>query len=180
MAAAVLVAFMLAGCAATLPEPGRATTSSAPGPATTAAKPASSDSTGASPNAAAPRIAISGDRGTVAGPAVASVSNDPLRPIESAGVASLRVASQLAPTDLWERIRTHFDMPNLDTPQVREREQWYATRPDYINRMVERSRKYLFHVVEELELRRPRQPLGLVLVDDDLGVTVFDRLERDH
>jgi membrane-bound lytic murein transglycosylase D len=34
---------------------------------------------------------------------------------------------------------------------VRQQEQWYASRPDYIQRMTERSRKYLFHIVEELE-----------------------------
>src|SRR4051812_35413026 len=34
--------------------------------------------------------------------------------------------------------------------------------------------------VDETELRQCRQPLGLVLVDDDLGVPVLDGLERRH
>jgi membrane-bound lytic murein transglycosylase D len=45
---------------------------------------------------------------------------------------------------------------------VRDREQWYATRPDYIFRMTERSRKYLFHIVEELERRNMPTELALL------------------
>ena len=56
-------------------------------------------------------------------------------------------------TDIWERIRRGFAMPDLDNDLVRNREQWYASRPDYMLRMTERSRPYLFHVVEELERR---------------------------
>ena len=44
-------------------------------------------------------------------------------------------------------------MPDLEGDLVRDREQWYASRPDYMQRMTERSRKYLFHIVEELERR---------------------------
>jgi membrane-bound lytic murein transglycosylase D len=56
--------------------------------------------------------------------------------------------AQLAPpADLWERIRRGFAMRNLETDLVRTQEQWYATRPDYILRRTERSRKYLFHIV---------------------------------
>jgi len=53
-------------------------------------------------------------------------------------------------------------MPDLDSDLVRDREQWYATRPDYIFRMTERSKKYLFHIVEELELRNMPTELALL------------------
>ena len=66
------------------------------------------------------------------------------------------------PTDIWERIRRGFAMPNLDTDLVRQQEQWYASRPDYIQRMTERSRKYLFHIVEELERRNMPTELALL------------------
>jgi membrane-bound lytic murein transglycosylase D len=45
---------------------------------------------------------------------------------------------------------------------VRDREQWYASRPDYIFRMTERSRKYLFYIVEELEVRNMPTELALL------------------
>ena len=44
-------------------------------------------------------------------------------------------------------------MPDLQHELVQDREQWYASRPDYMQRMTERSSKYLFHIVEELERR---------------------------
>jgi membrane-bound lytic murein transglycosylase D len=64
--------------------------------------------------------------------------------------------------DLWERIRSGYAMPNLESDLVRDRESWYTTRPDYIFRMTERSKKYLFHIVEELELRNMPTELALL------------------
>jgi membrane-bound lytic murein transglycosylase D len=66
------------------------------------------------------------------------------------------------PVDIWERIRRGFAMPDLDSDLVRNREQWYASRPDYMLRMTERSRPYLFHVVEELERRNMPTELALL------------------
>jgi hypothetical protein len=76
--------------------------------------------------------------------------------------AQLQVAPLAAPADLWDRIRRGFAMPNLDSDLVRKQQQWYLSRPDYIERMVERSRLYLFHVVEELELRGMPTELALL------------------
>jgi membrane-bound lytic murein transglycosylase D len=53
-------------------------------------------------------------------------------------------------------------MPDLQNDLVRDREQWYATRPDYMARMTERGRKYLFHIVEELERRNMPSELALL------------------
>ncbi|UUZ73804.1 transglycosylase SLT domain-containing protein [Polaromonas sp. P1(28)-8] len=53
-------------------------------------------------------------------------------------------------------------MPNLQNELVTDREQWYASRPDYIQRMTERSSKYLFHIVEELERRQMPTELALL------------------
>lgn len=64
--------------------------------------------------------------------------------------------------DIWERIRRGFGMPDLDNDLVRNREQWYASRPDYMLRMTERSRPYLFHIVEELERRQMPMELALL------------------
>ena len=56
--------------------------------------------------------------------------------------------------DLWARIRRGYAMPDLQDNYVISQETWYANRPEYIGRMTERSRKYLYHIVEELERRR--------------------------
>ena len=66
---------------------------------------------------------------------------------------SANVAVNQAPADLWERIRIGFSLAEMDTPLIQEHENWYATRPDYVRRMVERSQRYLFYIVEEVEKR---------------------------
>jgi len=66
------------------------------------------------------------------------------------------------PADIWVRIRQGFAMPDLDNDLVKDREDWYAARPDYMVRMTERSRKYLFHIVEELERRNMPTELALL------------------
>jgi len=90
------------------------------------------------------------------------IPNGPLRPITAAQAASGEVASLSAPADLWDRIRRGFAMPDLQHELVQDREQWYATRPDYMQRMTERSSKYLFHIVEELERRGMPTELALL------------------
>ncbi|HKW38081.1 MAG TPA: lytic transglycosylase, partial [Burkholderiales bacterium] len=55
--------------------------------------------------------------------------------------------------DLWDRIRGGFAMEDLDSPLVGVRERWYASQPDYLQRMVERSKLYLYYIVEEVDKR---------------------------
>lgn len=86
----------------------------------------------------------------------------PLSPIGMQVTGARLVATLDAPADLWERIRRGYGMPNLDSNLVHDREQWYAARPDYIFRMTERSKKYLFHIVEELEVRNMPTELALL------------------
>jgi membrane-bound lytic murein transglycosylase D len=55
--------------------------------------------------------------------------------------------------DLWERIVTGYAIPDINGPLVEKWERWYAERPDYVARMVERSRRYLYHIVSEVNVR---------------------------
>ena len=98
--------------------------------------------------------------GTAAVPAqvaIAPVAVDPLRPN-----VRLDLDDRAAQTDLWARVRSGFSMPDLDNDLVHNREQWYATRPDYVQRMTERGGRYLFHIVEELERRGMPTELALL------------------
>jgi len=100
---------------------------------------------------------------TAAQPSAPSViPTGPLQPITAGQAASRGVAQLQPPADLWDRIRRGFAMPNLDGDLVRQQEQWYVSRPEYIQRMTERSRKYLFHIVEELERRNMPTELALL------------------
>ncbi|MCA0323985.1 MAG: transglycosylase SLT domain-containing protein [Proteobacteria bacterium] len=91
-----------------------------------------------------------------------SVPTGAMSPVAVTELRTTRVAATLPPADLWERIQRGFAMPDLDNDLVRRHEQWYANRPDYIERMVERSRMYIFHIVEELELRGMPTELALL------------------
>ncbi len=64
--------------------------------------------------------------------------------------------------DLWIRVRAGFALPDLDSELVRKWEQYYAQRPDYVQRMTARGSRYLFHIVEELERRGMPADLALL------------------
>ncbi|WP_284338084.1 transglycosylase SLT domain-containing protein [Comamonas sp. NoAH] len=86
----------------------------------------------------------------------------PLKPITQARTGTSKVASLESNGDLWERIRSGFAIPDLEHELVNTQEQWYGSRPDYIERMTTRSSKYLFHIVEELEQRNMPTELALL------------------
>jgi membrane-bound lytic murein transglycosylase D len=56
-------------------------------------------------------------------------------------------------TSLWERVRYGFAMPNCTSPLVAEHLAYYLNRPESTARMLDRSRRYLYHVVDEVEKR---------------------------
>jgi membrane-bound lytic murein transglycosylase D len=60
---------------------------------------------------------------------------------------------QIERDDLWQRIKNGYAIPESTSHLTQKHEQWYSARPDYVKRMVERSQRYLFHVVEEVEKR---------------------------
>ncbi len=61
--------------------------------------------------------------------------------------------TQLSSDDLWGRIKDGYAMPELKSSYVTNHTNWYAARPDYVMRMTQRSQKYLFHIVEEVQKR---------------------------
>lgn len=64
--------------------------------------------------------------------------------------------------NLWDRIRAGFALPPLDSPLVAVHERSLLARPDYLERMIERSRPYLFHIVDEAERRGLPTELALL------------------
>ena len=90
-------------------------------------------------------------------PAPAPVPVDPIRPD-----VHLDLDDRSARVDLWERVRQGFAMGDIDSELVRDRERWYASRPDYVARMTERGSRYLFYIVEELDKRGMPTELALL------------------
>jgi membrane-bound lytic murein transglycosylase D len=66
------------------------------------------------------------------------------------------------PDDLWQRMRNGFAMTNLESPLVADRQAWYLNRPDLLRRVLDRSRRYLYHIVEELQKRGMPTELALL------------------
>lgn len=91
------------------------------------------------------------------GPAPAPPAVDPLRP-----EVPLDLEDRGAQTDLWQRVRNGFVLGDLDGDLVRNRERWYAERPDYVQRMTDRGGRYLFHILEEVEKRGLPTELALL------------------
>jgi membrane-bound lytic murein transglycosylase D len=78
--------------------------------------------------------------------------------------------------DLWDRIRKGFAMAELDSPLVGVRERWYASQPDYLARMVERSKLYLYYIVEEVERRgMPTEVALLPMVESAFNPMAYSR-----
>ena len=90
-------------------------------------------------------------------PAPTPVPIDPLQPERK-----VDLDDRSARVDLWARVRRGFAIPDLETELVRDREQWYASRPDYVQRMTERGSRYLFHILEEVEKRGMPTELALL------------------
>lgn len=76
--------------------------------------------------------------------------------------ATLNLSDATATQDLWARIRKGYALPELQTDLVADHERWYATRPDYVQRMTGRGSRYLFHVVEEINRRNMPTELALL------------------
>jgi len=106
----------------------------------------------------------------------ADVPEGPLLPIRPADAPLYNVTGIRPPDNLWERIGRGFAMPDLETDSVRERERWHASRPAYLEHMSERSSKYLFHIVEEIERRNMPTELAFVpYIESSLNPTAISR-----
>lgn len=64
--------------------------------------------------------------------------------------------------NLWDRLRAGFTMPNVDSPLVDRHVEWYVNRPEYVQRLVDRGRRYMHFIVEEVEKRG--MPLEIALL----------------
>jgi len=126
----------------------------APTPVAVAVAPAVPEAPSSAPVPVVPPVVLA--------PPVVSQENtviaiDPLRPTEK-----LDLESAEAKADLWARVRQGLSMPDLDNDLVRKWEQWYAARPDYVQRMTERGGRYLFHIIEEVNRRGMPAELALL------------------
>ena len=80
------------------------------------------------------------------------------------------------PDELFQRIRRGFAMPNINNSLVLHHQQWFTNRPESLRRMVERSSRYLHHIVEEIERRGMPMELALLpMVESAYNPTAYSR-----
>ncbi len=79
-------------------------------------------------------------------------------------------------TDLWARIRAGFALPDLNTDLVKENERWYAARPEYVERTLERSKRYMYYIVQEVERRgMPTEIALLPMIESAYNPKAYSR-----
>jgi membrane-bound lytic murein transglycosylase D len=118
-----------------------------------------------------PRIALSRPLDANRLPPFEGVREEVGKPQELA-----RVDRTVRQDDLWQRIRDGFSMPDLAGPLVAEKTAWYVARPEYLKRVFERSRRYLFHIVEEIEKRGLPTELALLpMVESSFNPMAYSR-----
>ncbi|HEX7053534.1 MAG TPA: transglycosylase SLT domain-containing protein [Burkholderiales bacterium] len=78
--------------------------------------------------------------------------------------------------DVWERIRKGFAMPDLKNRYVERQTRYYLSHPDYLQRVFERSRLYLYHIVREIERRGLPTELALLpMVESAFNPMAYSR-----
>ena len=65
-------------------------------------------------------------------------------------------------SDIWIRIRAGFSIEPLDSPLVEREARWFANNPEYMQRMMERAKLYLYYIVEEVEKRGMPMEIALL------------------
>ncbi|WP_237060780.1 LysM peptidoglycan-binding domain-containing protein [Microbulbifer sediminum] len=73
------------------------------------------------------------------------------------------VEKAMPPVDIWDRLRRGFNLPrHTEHPKVRDYIAYYSRNEGYMARVTERSRRYIFHIAEQLE--EANLPMELALL----------------
>ena len=82
------------------------------------------------------------------------------------------VSKVYAPSDnLWLRIRDGYQMEPMNTPLEIEQVRWLSSRPDYVQRSMSRSSRYLFYIVQEVNARNMPTEIALLPFVESAFVT---------
>ena len=74
------------------------------------------------------------------------------------------------------RIRAGFAIDDLTGPLVKQKTKQYAARPEYLQRILARSKLYLYHIVEEIERRGMPMELALLpMVESAFNPMAYSR-----
>jgi membrane-bound lytic murein transglycosylase D len=118
---------------------------------------------------------LQADPDTVSAPAFGMLvppESGPAAPGSEAGAAGEAAGS----SNLWDRLRAGFRLAAVDTPLVRQHVRAFASAPDDLARIVERSRRYLYFILGEVEKRgMPAEIALLPMVESAFDPRAFSR-----
>ncbi len=78
--------------------------------------------------------------------------------------------------NLWHRIQQGYAIPTNTSTITKKFEDFYAERPEYVDKMMERAEKYLFYVVEEVEKRgMPTEIALLPMIESAYNPEAYSR-----
>lgn len=94
----------------------------------------------------------------------------------AAGDSTDSAQADQPPRSVWDRINRGYGLAPMDNDLVRDWENWYANRPDYVARMIDRSSRFLFHIVEEVEKRNmPMEVALLPMIESAYNPVAYSR-----
>ncbi len=97
-------------------------------------------------------------------------------PLTEAAPAEVLEVINVGSDDLWQRIKKGYAMPTSKSNLVANHERFFSSKPEYVQRMVERSQKYLFHIVEEVEKRdMPTEIALLPMIESAYNPQAYSR-----
>ncbi len=78
--------------------------------------------------------------------------------------------------DLWQRVRQGFAVPNIHNKLVTQYTAYYTREHEYLQRIFDRSRLYLFYIVEEIEKRgMPTELAVLPMIESAFNPMAYSR-----
>jgi membrane-bound lytic murein transglycosylase D len=87
---------------------------------------------------------------------------------------ALTADTDLPQRNLWQRIRNGYALPELDTPLVAHHEHYFASQPEYVARMTERARLYLYFIAQEVERRNMPMEIALLpMIESAFNPTAY-------
>lgn len=92
-------------------------------------------------------------------------------------IQQLATEEDVEEADLWHRLRAGFAMDHeADRRRVQQHLEWFKRHPNYIDRVVERGHRYLYHIVNETESRGLPTELALLPIVE----SAFDPFAYSH
>ncbi|WP_221798524.1 lytic transglycosylase [Oceanobacter mangrovi] len=79
--------------------------------------------------------------------------------------------------DVWLRILDSFQLDlNVDNERLRQQRDWYIKHPEYMKRVTERARPYLYYIAEQIEAREVPGEVALLPIVE----SAFDPFAYSH